>query len=381
MKKFKKILRKIHLYLALAFFLPLLIQGVTGSILVLEKPIEEFLLKKNYQFAEGRKAPLIDIIDSAQKSVSPEFILSFVRISREEQNPAFVRFANPNEKREFIEVIIDPVTLQTVKINHSDGQDFFSFITRLHANFLIQGDLGRNIIGIFGSVFLFMALSGIILWWPKMAGLKQAITFKLNHKKSEKGKLIFHKTMHNSVGFWAFTLILIISFSGIYFAFPKAISKSILAFSSGEDVRWAMKSMKANPAEKKAAENFPVTIAKIEEVLKLTASEIDEEDHLVSVRFPTKTDQLYRFNFVEENQYEDAPAKVLLVDHGTKKIVRKFDPEFYSPAEKTIVWLPLLHEGLGLGIIWKTLVIITGMLPILFAITGIKMWMMKKRNG
>jgi uncharacterized iron-regulated membrane protein len=44
---------------------------------------------------------------------------------------------------------------------------------------------------------LFMALSGLFLWWPKKAFLKCALTFKF----ADKGKK-FHRDLQGAAGFW-----------------------------------------------------------------------------------------------------------------------------------------------------------------------------------
>jgi uncharacterized iron-regulated membrane protein len=38
-----------------------------------------------------------------------------------------------------------------------------------------------------------------------------------------------------------------------------------------------------------------------------------------------------------------------------------------------------MHSGQGLGPIWKVLVFLTGLLPALFAVTGILMWLKRRR--
>ena len=41
-------------------------------------------------------------------------------------------------------------------------------------------------------------------------------------------------------------------------------------------------------------------------------------------------------------------------------------------------WQRPLHEGIGLGLVWKLLVFAAGLLPPLFVITGISMWLIKR---
>jgi uncharacterized iron-regulated membrane protein len=42
-------------------------------------------------------------------------------------------------------------------------------------------------------------------------------------------------------------------------------------------------------------------------------------------------------------------------------------------------WQHLLHFGVGLGLLWKILVFLSGLLPLLLAITGLTVWWKKRQ--
>ena len=67
------------------------------------------------------------------------------------------------------------------------------------------------------------------------------------------------------------------------------------------------------------------------------------------------------------------------VDPWTRTVIELRDPKDYSTGETIMVWQHALHEGRGLGWIWKTLVFLSGLLPVLFGITGPTMWFMKRQ--
>jgi uncharacterized iron-regulated membrane protein len=47
---------------------------------------------------------------------------------------------------------------------------------------------------------------------------------------------------------------------------------------------------------------------------------------------------------------------------------------------RILAWQHALHAGEGFGWIWKGLVALAGLLPLLFAVTGVAIWWMKRRN-
>jgi uncharacterized iron-regulated membrane protein len=68
----------------------------------------------------------------------------------------------------------------------------------------------------------------------------------------------------------------------------------------------------------------------------------------------------------------------VFVDPWTRQIVKTFDPREYSAGETVIGWQHALHSGDGAGPLWKLLVFVVGFLPLLFSITGVWMWWLKR---
>jgi hypothetical protein len=44
-----------------------------------------------------------------------------------------------------------------------------------------------------------------------------------------------------------------------------------------------------------------------------------------------------------------------------------------------MAWQRPIHSGAGLGPLWHLLVGLSGLLPALFAVTGISMWLLKRK--
>ncbi len=329
-------------------FIPLVLQGLTGAILVFEHEITH----KDYKISYGENHKLSEIISSAQTAVDNEFKANFVRFD----DAAFVRFSKENSK-ERIEVVVDPFSLEVLEIKNSSG-GFFRIIKRFHENLLI-GAVGQNIVGIYGFVMLFMTISGIILWWPKTGMLKRALTFKI----SDKGKK-FHRDVHGAIGFYLTIPLFIIAFSGVYLIYPNGTHAFIDTFFSARNLR-----------EMPKASRVESDMISIDEALKIA-----DEDNLISASIPTKKDQPYRFNFAPENYSEGAPMITVFVDPYVAKIIEKRDPKNYSIGEKIIAWQHALHAGEEFGLVSKTINFLAGLSILLFSITGIMLWLIKRKS-
>jgi len=212
----KKFFKKLHLYFALALCIPLILQGLTGATLVFQREISDAILRKNYNFSEGQKAEEILLIEAGKKIAPPEFVFQSVKISA----AASLRFSKNGEKKEWIEVLLDPVSLDVLEIRNPD-KNFFKIVKKFHENLLLPKEIGKNIVGIFGVVMLFMCVSGLVIWWPKQKFSRQAFTFKFAAKGRQ-----FHRGLHGAVGFWFLIPLTLTSITGIYLIYFKEPSSN-----------------------------------------------------------------------------------------------------------------------------------------------------------
>ncbi len=209
----RKILKKIHLYLALALFIPLVLQGLTGSIMAFRGEISNAILHHKFDLSEGDFRSEEEIIAAASTAVDPELNPAPLRMP-EERNFVKVRFNKKGERKPVAEVVIDPVSLQVLEVN-DPSKNIFRILKKFHED-LFLSEIGKNIVGIFGIVMLFMCVSGLVIWWPKQGMLKRALTFKF----SDKGKK-FHRDLHSAVGFWLLIPLTAVSITGIYLIYFK----------------------------------------------------------------------------------------------------------------------------------------------------------------
>ena len=347
----RKFIKKLHLYTALVLFLPLVIQGLTGALLVFQHEISA----KKYELSEGQRKPLAEIIEAARSQAPEGFKASSIRFDE----AAIVRFSKRDgEKNMMREVVIDPVSLTVLEVKNPQ-EYWLNLIKRFHASLLIKGDLGKNIVGIYGFVLLFMTISGLIIWWPKPGNLKRALTFKF----SSEGKK-FHRDLHSAVGFWSLIFLFITSFSGIYLIYPKGTHAFVASIFPARDLR-EIPQIEPNS-----------NAAKIDEIIAIAKS----ENELKSIMIPSKPNQPYRLNFASKNHRDGEPLIVVFVDQYKREIIEERNPSNYSLGEKILAWQHSLHEGSGFGLPYQIAVFLVGFLPLLFSITGIALWWIKRKS-
>ena len=75
---------------------------------------------------------------------------------------------------------------------------------------------------------------------------------------------------------------------------------------------------------------------------------------------------------------DDGPVSTAYVDPWRAKITATRNVSA-TGADAFMAWQRPLHEGSGWGALWRFLVFLSGLLPSLFVVTGIVMWIKKGR--
>jgi uncharacterized iron-regulated membrane protein len=89
--------------------------------------------------------------------------------------------------------------------------DFFLIVEKLHRFLLLPEEIGKHVTGIATIIFVFMLITGIILWWPKK--WKNAVqNFKIRWKAKWRRK---NYDWHRSTGFYLAVPALVVALTGL----------------------------------------------------------------------------------------------------------------------------------------------------------------------
>ncbi len=359
-----------HLWVGLICGLPFVALGITGSVLMLGHNLPIMTM------THGNTANVGAIVDAAASAAPEGARVTGVDLPAMHGDPAVVRFALPRngEPAAFapgptgnLRVLVDPMTLSTSPDTAQRAGGFMRIAHDLHGRMLIAGPTGRSIVGWLGVLMTCLGLSGIVPWWPKPSQWRSAFTFRFGRLG-----LKFNRDLHGAVGIWGLIVFLIVSFSGVYIAFPQTLND---AFGAGRAVRDA----RGNQPVAKVTPIDGETELDIDGVVALARTEVSD-GLLRSVLAPLAPDQPYRVALVRNGDGSNAPRVTVFVDPWAKRVTEVRDPKSYSAADTFLTWQRPLHTGLGLGWIWWSLVFLSGFLPLMFFITGFCMWLIKRRN-
>jgi uncharacterized iron-regulated membrane protein len=382
--RLKRILSFLHLWCGLLLFVPLVALGLSGSVLVFHDEIDRWSgTAPPAASGAGPARSVAEIIEAARAAVPVGATATAVRIPEVPGEPATVRFANrrdpdappvqgPPGIAGTAPVYVDAATLELLGTGQvlapGGSRSFTRLMHDLHGNLLIGGRTGREVVGWFGVVMLFLGVSGIVMWWPRRGQWKRGFTVRWRASAQT-----LNRDLHGAVGIWLWLVFIIISFSGTYIVFPQTFNAPLLALFDGKTAPAPNAVQIAAPA--RGAERMAP-----DAVVALAREAAGGNVELRSLFFPARPNQPFRVGLAAPGTPHGAPAITAFVDPYAGTVIELRDPRRYTFAETLMAWQRPVHYGEGLGWVWKILTFISGLLPLLFVITGFVLWWSKRRN-
>ncbi len=366
----RQFLAKVHLWVGVILCIPLGAIGITGSILVFEHEITDLIDPPPVRHSTGSELKnLAEIVAAARQAAPANHTPTSIAIPKEEREAAIVRLLPPGRATPGsggLQIYIDPATLQVLGIRQPTSDSVMRQIFRLHANMLVQGRTGREIVGWFGVAMLILGTSGLIMWWPRGASWRTAFGVQRDVRGFR-----LHRQLHGAVGIWGLAVFMVVSFSGVYISFPQQLGDVVRSVTPGRDLRGLQN---VRVTQHPVAEPLDIDSA-----VSLARTEV-EGAVLRSVFLAVGPDRPIRATFSRYGFWQGIPLSTVLIDPWERRVIGVYDPQTYSAGELFMAWQRALHAGSGLGWTYRILVFLSGFLPPLFAITGVAMWLMKRRS-
>lgn len=213
----KKVFRKIHLWLSVPFGLIITVICFSGAALVFEKEIMELCRHDLYYVERVDKTPLpIDrLVEEVTKTLPDSVTVTGVAISSDVERAYQVNLSKPRRASVYVDQYTGAVK------GRNERAPFFLTMFRLHRWLLDSmkpdGGIfwGKMIVGISTLMFVFVLLSGIVIWWPRT---KRALKNSLKIA-ADKGWRRFWYDLHVAGGMYALVFLLLMALTGLTWSF------------------------------------------------------------------------------------------------------------------------------------------------------------------
>ncbi len=372
MKKssFKKSVRIVHLWLGMASGIVVFIMAITGCLYAFQMEIQD--LTQEYRHVEAQNTEFLppSILEKIARAEVPNKILHAIQYSEPDKAAEAIFYSY--EPEYYYISYINPYTgaVQATVDQHSG---FFPFILDGHFNLWLPHEIGRPIIASATLIFIFMLISGLILWYPKnKKAAKQRFWFRWKDSTKWKRK---NYDFHNITGFYIMMIAMIFALTGLVWGFDW--------FASGY--------YSAMGGEKSLVYEDPVSEKKTD--LALATNPLDKAWLMMREQYPNAKS-------IEVHPPETAQSSIAAnanPEDGTywKIDYRYFDQ--YTLEEKTVehVWGRFpdatlsdkvmrmnydIHTGAILGLPGKIFAFLISLLIATLPITGFMVWLGRKNK-
>jgi uncharacterized iron-regulated membrane protein len=353
----------VHLWTALSLVVLLVPVSISGGLLVWHDEIDSAINPKRYAVS-GPQVLLqpSDYLAKAEAAVADDPMrprASALRYPEPGWPVRVVMRAQPREagaRPRPVTAYLDPATGKVLDVVDFRAS-FFGFLHVFHENLTIPEYSGRQIVGWIGVGMLILSLTGIWLWWPRGGNVLRGLRWRRSS--------LFTFNLHHLLGFWISLPLAVVSATGIYLSFPQT-------------AREAMSSIA--PMTPQGQRGFgPVAQRTALTADQALAAALAAEPNGKPVALFLPVQQRERPLTWRTQISRAGSGDIVTVttdDHSGQT-----SPAFVPLAgDRAAAWIRWIHEGSRGGPVWAVLVTLTGVFPIIFAVTGIIMWLRKRSD-
>lgn len=213
----KKVFRNIHLWLSVPFGLIITLICFSGAMLVFENEVMELCRRDLYfvQKVETRTLPVEELIAKVSGTLPDSVSITGISISSNPERAYQISLSKPHRAALYVDQYTGEVK------GRSGRTPFFLTMFRLHRWLLDsmkpEGGIfwGKVIVGTATLMFVFVLVSGIVIWWPRTKrGLKNSLRITTG-----KGRRRFWYGLHVAGGMYAAVLLLVMAITGLTWSF------------------------------------------------------------------------------------------------------------------------------------------------------------------
>lgn len=213
----RKIFRNIHLWLSVPFGILITLICFSGAALVFEKEVMELCHRELYfvKKVEAAPLPMEQLMTKVAATLPDSVSVTGVNISSDPERAYQVTLSKPRRASMYVDQYTGEIT------GKYEWAPFFNFMFRMHRWLLDSmkqdGGIfwGKMIVGTSTLMFVFVLISGVVVWWPRTRkALKNSLKIVAN-----KGWRRFWYDLHVAGGMYALVFLLAMALTGLTWSF------------------------------------------------------------------------------------------------------------------------------------------------------------------
>lgn len=194
----------LHRWAGLTLGCLLMLVGMTGSLLVVARPLDAALHPELFNSSGPKRAPLQPVVSRLRAEFGPLAAFHF-RIPADGRQSLQVAVSGPWVGT----VFVDAATAHELG-RRAANEGFFSTLFELHST-MYAGETGRATLACAALVYCLLLVSGLGLWWPR--SWKHALAVRVHL-----GSVVALRDLHRAAGAALGCMVLVSVVTGAYMA-------------------------------------------------------------------------------------------------------------------------------------------------------------------
>jgi len=362
--------RTLHRSLGIGLGVWFALVGITGSILVYEDPIDAWLNPGMLvDWHEGAPLEPDAVLERAEQAY-PRARIERLRLPAHAGEVYRVQLMPwPNRRNESprIEAMFGPVTGELLGSREIERLGFsppyaLHTVYEFHRSVLL-GAAGANVVGIAGFLMLTSVVTGLAVAWPRnRSGWKRVVSVKM---RAGGTRVLFD--FHRSAGSVLFALVLVSTITGSTLVYVNYVRDVVSVFSSVD-------AFPTIPWRSIRYDQWPDFRMLVREVRDAYPDRDVSEVHI-----PSQITGGYLFYLRGPADVHRLGDTILWVHPATGEILVERSDRTRTRGETVMHWLFPLHSGMAFGRPGMVAMCVAGALPIFLALTGLWVWLRKRR--
>ena len=367
MKQFRQIIFWLHLSSGVLAGIFIFIMCVTGALLSFESNILEFA-ENDMRFVDlpgenAERLSIDEIINKAQ-AAKPNAKPSGITLKNDKSAAAVVALSREGQ------VFINPYTGEITGEGTKGLRSFFRVVEDAHRWLALPGDsraIGKSINDAANLLFLFLAISGIYIWFPRRFSW-QNFRAVLWFRSGLRGKAR-NFNWHNTIGFWSSLVLIVLTLTAVVMSYQWA--NNLLYSMTGNELP------RQSQPQNQSGEQAFVLPENLDEIWAKAENYTDWKS--ITLRLPIMNDSAV-FTIEEGKYWNKFGRSSLTIDTKTSEISKWESYGEQNSARQIRSWVRFTHTGETGGIIGQFIGFLACVGGAFLVWTGISLALRRFRN-
>ncbi len=351
-----KTLFKLHGWVGLFAFLPLLVICLTGSVLVFKYELENIIRPQMVTVSDqGQRQPMDTLKDNINAQFENHEIVGWVLFQNKERSD--VVYLMPKGTEDWRHIYVNGFD-GSVLSSPAKNDDFITdWLLELHANFLLD-DTGLVITTIYSLLLIVLGISGLMLYKKFWKSL-----FKIRWQAR---RILFFSDFHKQVGFFSAPIFLVLGITGAY---------------------WNIEHLLHEYEHHESGESFVMQERLYNDSLSIDDLQQQAEKSLSTfkttyITFPYEEDVHFTFygDVNTNNPLNSEYASSVTFNRNSGDFMSSYDIRTAPFLNVFLDTFRPLHFGLFGGMTVRVMWCVAGLMPLILSFTGVYMWLVRRKK-